>query len=285
MRLIIEILARVKIVLGAVILALIGRDRFYLLSQDSGLLASICRTFSKHPYVVKQVLGWQEIDNDINCERRSDASLKIYQGDSLSGWADADRKQGDGHVPLNQQMRSIVIPSIVQYLEKNTGKTILEIGTGNGDVIADLAMCFPEHRFIGVDLSVRIAKERHTGISNLVFKDGYALEMLERFELKGDAVFASSTFVVFTPKELCSYMAALKNAGYSYIVLADPLTRRFSAGGDGSSYSRHMAKGMWGHNYAGYFKQFGFNAAFKAVEYRHHNKRNKITFQLVSGER
>lgn len=278
-----EILGRLQIIIGASILSLIGRDRFYLLSQEQGLVPSICRTFAKHPYVVKQIVGWKEIDRDIDCARQSAASLKIYGDDSLATWANPKRSAGDKHVPLSQQMRSILTPTINAYLENSSGKTVLEIGTGNGDVIADLAKRFPQHRFIGVDLSVRVARELYDGIPNLVLKNGYALEMLERGELNGDVVFASSTFCVFPPKELSAYIAALKNAGHSYIVLVDPLTRRFSVDEKGPAYSKHLESGMWGHNYTGYLKQHGFNARLTTFEYRHHSRRNKITFQMAVG--
>ena len=80
-----EISSRLQIVLAAIVLAVIGRDRFYLLAQGDGMLAGICRTFSEHPYVVKQITGRIEINRDINCSRQSAASLEIYRGDSLAG--------------------------------------------------------------------------------------------------------------------------------------------------------------------------------------------------------
>ncbi|MDP3511303.1 MAG: class I SAM-dependent methyltransferase [Sulfuritalea sp.] len=288
MHLVNEILGRIRIVLGAMLLAFLGRDRFYLLAQGDGLTARICRAFAEHPYVTKQITGFKEINADINCERRSLASLEIYKGDSLAGWADTDRDRvGDGHLPLLQQMRSIVVPRVEATIEQNGTKmkTIVEIGVGNGDVIAYLADKYPQHHFVGVDLSVKTAEQLYPGKPNLEFKGGYALEMLENGSLKGDIVFGSSTFVVFPPKELVSYFQGLRRSGYTDIILVDPLTRRFTVNGAGPAFSKHMALGMWGHNYTGYFEKYGFKVShFEVVNYVGHTKRPVVFFQLAHGK-
>ena len=227
-----------------------------------------------------------EINADINSERRSLASLEIYKGDSLAGWADTDRAHGDGHLPLLQQMRSVAVPWVVEAIERNGAKekTIVEIGTGNGDLIAYLADRYPQHHFVGVDLSVKTAQHLYSGKPNLEFKDGYALEMLENGSLEGGIVFASSTFVVFPPKELDSYLQALRRSGYSDIILVDPLTRRFTVNSSGPAFSKHMARGMWGHNYTGYFEKYGFKVShFEVVNYVGHTRRPVVFFQLVHG--
>ena len=228
-----------------------------------------------------------EINADINCERRSLASLEIYKGDSLAGWADADRAQGDGQLPLLQQMRSIAVARVVAAIEQSGAKrkTIVEIGAGNGDVIAYLADKYPQHHFVGVDLSVKTAEQLYPGKPNLEFKGGYALEMLENGSLKGDIVFGSSTFVVFPPKELDSYFQGLRRSGYTDIILVDPLTRRFTVNGAGPAFSKHMALGMWGHNYTGYFEKYGFKVShFEVVNYVGHTKRPVVFFQLAHGK-
>ena len=250
------------------------------------MTARICRAFAEHPNVKKQVTGFMEINADINCERRSLASLEIYKGDSLAGWADADRAQGDGQLPLLQQMRSIAVARVVAAIEQSGAKrkTIVEIGAGNGDVIAYLADKYPQHHFVGVDLSVKTAEQLYPGKPNLEFKGGYALEMLENGSLKGDIVFGSSTFVVFPPKELDSYFQGLRRSGYTDIILVDPLTRRFTVNSSGPAFSKHMARGMWGHNYTGYFEKYGFKVShFEVVNYVGHTRRPVVFFQLVHG--
>lgn len=279
-----EISSRLRIVLAAIVLAVIGRDRFYLLSQGDGILAGICRTFSEHPYVIKQITGRMEINKDIDCSRQSAASLEIYRGDSLAGWADADRVGGDGHVELVRQMRCIVLGDVIAYLERaKSQKRVLEIGTGNGDVIAYLARLFPQHLFFGVDLSVKVALGLYADVPNLTLSEGYALDLLETHQIDGDMVFASSTFCVFPPKELFSYIRAIREAGYSEIVLVDPLTRRFSVNGAGGAFSKHMARGMWGHNYTGYFIDEGYRPKLRIEQYYCHSKRPKVTFQVACG--
>lgn len=60
----------------------------------------------------------------------------------------------------------------------------LEIGFGNGEYLAFLAACFPQDRFIGVDvfqegLSAVIRRMDRDGLKNIALLEGNALEMLE----------------------------------------------------------------------------------------------------------
>ncbi|MEE9250885.1 MAG: class I SAM-dependent methyltransferase [Alphaproteobacteria bacterium] len=210
-RLTTELWGRFCIIVGTATLVLIGRDRFYLFAQrPTGLMPAICRRFVCHPYVRKVVTDFIEIEDDIAVEERSSASLAIYADHSLAGYADEQMKHGDSHNPLLDQMRSIIVPHVEEAIREagNTPTTIVEIGTGNGDVIAYLAEKYSQHNYIGVDLSVKVATEKYQ-LPNLSFVDGYALDLLRRGAVVGDIVFATSTFVVFPPKELENYVDTL----------------------------------------------------------------------------
>ena len=279
-----ELWGRFCIIVGTAILVLIGRDRFYLFAQrPTGLMPAICRRFACHPHVRKVVTGFMEIEDDITLEERSTASLAIYADHSLAGYADGKMKHGDSHNPLLDQMRSIIVPYVEEAIQEagKTPTTVVEIGTGNGDVIAYLAEKYSNHKFIGVDLSVKVATEKHR-LPNASFVDGYALDLFHRGAVVGDIVFSTSTFTVFPPKELENYIDMLKCAGVKTVLLADPLTRRFTVRLQEAAFSRHMAKGMWGHHYAGYFRERGFRIRhFEIVAYTKHAIRAKIEFQLV----
>jgi hypothetical protein len=172
-------------------------------------------------------------------------------------------------------MRAIALPDIRSMV----GATVAEIGTGDGGLLALLAAEFPGTQFVGVDLNVDYAKRTHH-LRNLRFLAGYAAEMIEAGALKADLVFASSTFVVFTPREMERYVNALAAAGVKQVVIVDPLTRKYRPERFPGS-SRHMAKGMWGHDYRHYFDRAGWEVAVETVRYRGHDKIPVALFQKV----
>jgi|GEM_PF-3441992 len=199
---------------------------------------------------------------------RCPGGINSYSDDSIGGYADhVDRVHGT--VPLGKQQRGQILPMLEKVISEEGGnKTIVEIGTANGDVLAYLAEKLPANKYIGVDFSVKIAQDKHKHIKNLKFIKGYALELLENNLLKGDIIFSSSTFVVFLPKELKAYLLLFKQKGFSQIVLNEPLWGGYQQQDNSVIVSKYLENYCWYHNYCGYLREAGYS--IKDLSYFHY---------------
>lgn len=188
------------------------------------------------------------------CPGPSDRTGRGHYGDdSLHGYGDVEFTRADGKALVDQQ-RGLVIPLVAAAVERDRPKLVLEIGA-NGDVVAHLAAGHPAVQFVGCDLSVKNAAAKHR-LPNLSFVKGYALDLLRDRSLAPDAVFASSTFCVFTPGELQAYLDAMR--GVRRLIVSDPVTFGNVHTRDPRPRSRHMDQYMWWHNYFGYLTAAGF---------------------------
>jgi hypothetical protein len=207
-----------------------------------------------------------------------------YAGDTLGGYGELNFDSG---TPLREQQRGLLLPELEAAIDAlGNSATVVEVGTANGDVAAHVASHFARARVVGVDLSVKTALTKHVGLENLTFSEGYALDMLEAGELQGDLVFASSTFCVFTPRELARYLAAIAAAGYTRVVLNEPTWAGYVQNVDARVFSRHLDGDVWHHNYAGYLAAAGFRTKdSRFFPFRHpRSTRPDIWVFVVSAE-
>ncbi|MBF0555996.1 MAG: methyltransferase domain-containing protein [Nitrospirae bacterium] len=249
-----------------------GMAILYRKAQETGnvsLTSKICNIFLKNP--IRQIfVDYQYLEEHLEVERIPQRVIDAYCDDSLQGYADF--KYSKGGDTIETQQRGLILP----YLEKainRTGQdrtlTIVEIGTGNGDVVAYLSDKYPEHNFIGVDFSVAVAQTKHIK-NNLSFKKGYILDMLESYDLSGDIVFASSTLVLLLPKELKRLILKLKENNFSQIVLSEPVWDGYILQNSSQVSSKHMGLTHWAHNYAGYLLEEAYSIAdFNFFHYIH----------------
>jgi SAM-dependent methyltransferase len=254
-----ELKNRIAVLVGASLLAAVGRDRFYQLAQDRrGVAGRIASAFCQgHAGRVGANYAIWNADKDKR--RITDAALAHYSDDSMHGFGDADYAQRADGKPLLEQQRGLIIPLVKRAIRDSGAKRVLEIGTGNGDVLAHLAAEFPDVEFIGVDLSVANAENKHRGSNaNVSFVKGYALDLLSNNEIKADVVFGSSTFCIFAPKELEAYLACFTTAGVKRLVISDPVVFGNVHEKDTVPKSRHMDSYMWWHNYWGYLTAWGW---------------------------
>jgi SAM-dependent methyltransferase len=161
---------------GAALLAVVGRDRFYQMAQDKpNVLGRLAAAFcSGHAGRLGQNYHIYAENKDV--DRISAIALRYYGDDSLHGYGDAEFTRADGKALVDQQ-RGLVIPLVAAAVERDRPKLVLEIGTGNGDVVAHLAARRPAVQFVGCDLSVENAAAKHR-VPNLSFVKGYALDLL-----------------------------------------------------------------------------------------------------------
>jgi SAM-dependent methyltransferase len=249
-----ELKQRLIVLAGASLLAVVGRDRFYQMAQDKrGIFGRLAAAFcSGHAGRLGQ--NYHIYAENKAVDRISAIALRYYGDDSLHGYGDVEFTRADGKALVDQQ-RGLVIPLVAAAVERDRPKLVLEIGAGNGDVVAHLAAGHPAVQFVGCDLSVKNAAAKHR-LPNLSFVKGYALDLLRDRSLAPDAVFASSTFCVFTPGELQAYLDAMR--GVRRLIVSDPVTFGNVHTRDPRPRSRHMDQYMWWHNYFGYLTAAGF---------------------------
>jgi hypothetical protein len=250
-----EFKALAAVVLGAGLLAIIGRDRFYRLAQDrAGVFGRIASAFCEG-HAGRVCSNYAIFTAEKDKERINHVVLSTYSDDSWCGYGDTD---ADGKTLL-EQARGLIVPLVERAIASDHPRTVLEIGTANGDIIAHLAERYPSINFIGIDLSVATAQRKHSR-PNLRFVKGYALDILRRGDVPTDLVYSSSTFCLFAPKELAAYMSALASA--RRVILSDPVTFGNIHMRDPKPKSRHMDLYTWWHNHFGYLTATG-----RTVEY------------------
>ncbi len=196
------------------------------------------------------------------------------------------------HIPLESQQRGLILPLIegaIKDFEMKFGKkpeSVIEIGIGNGDILAKLSADHPEIHFVGLDMKVDSAKSKHTGRENLEFLGGYPLQVMEGLERKFDIAFFSSTAVKFLPGELRNYFSYLKDANVQYILMNEPTFFDFSFTANDDTTSIFINYDNWFHNFCGYLSEAGFETkTLKRQKYREGYDPGNVHVNLIASER
>lgn len=244
---------------------------FYKTAQanKNGLTRTLAINFFESPLCVL-ARDYYILKANAGRDRISTGAMEEYSDENLLGYGDVYYDKG-GHT-LETQQRGLMLPLLEKSLRDNKEKlkTVMEIGCGNGDVIARLARLYPFNDFLGVDFFVRNAQLKHGHTKNLSFMKGYALEQLEKNQLQADVVYGSSTFCVFTPKELVRYLQAIRKSNITEIILSDPVWYGYVQEKNTQAVSKHIGRSVWFHNYAGYFSQAGYETVdFDFFPYKH----------------
>lgn len=272
-----EIKERAAVLAGAALLACVGKPKFYIYAQRRrGFFGRIASAFCQG-HAGRVGANYSIFMNDKDKERMTDIAMQYYSDDSLHGFADDDySKRADGK-PLLEQQRGLILPLVVTAIDKDSPETVLEIGCGNGDAIAYLAKAYPNVKFIGVDLSVKVAEKKHS-LPNLSFIKGYALDLM-REGLNADLIYGSSTFCIFAPKELGHYMVALESA--KRVIISEPVMPGFKHLPELQEESLHMDLYMWWHNYFGYLTYSGWTVeTAETVNFAYRHNPNAKVFLI-----
>ena len=233
---------RATVLLGAAVLASVGRDRFQHAAQHGrGLVGRAARAFCEgHAgHVGAHFDRWRE-DKDA---ARSVRTRLPYADETLAGYGAASFGRDQ---PITQQQRGLVLPFIERLLAAGGITSVVEIGAANGHVLLHLARRHPRVRFLGIDLSTAEA-ERACVAPNLRWLQGYALDLARAGHLACDLLFASSTFCLTTPREWHLFRARLLAA--RRLVIQDPVLGHYRHGVTRGSW--YMDSAMWFHDYAG----------------------------------
>lgn len=263
-----------------------GCGKFYALAQTPGnsLLKRIALAFFENP-VSAMVRDYFFYKANVDRDQLSTGVIQEYSDESLLGYGDINYDKGGAS--LETQQRGLMIPLLKQAISEGpgSGRVVVEIGVGNGDVLSHLAGQYSKHKFVGVDFFTKNAVLKHGDLKNLSFLQGYALNLLEQGKLKGDILFASSTFCVFTPKELKRYLRAIHKAGFSEVILSEPGWYSHRQTNDAQVVSYHLGRSVWFHNWCGYLREAGYG--IRALDSFHYKSpksvRPDISVTIVRG--
>ena len=220
-----------------------GTGKFYIKAQDSDVLKKFLKNPSLNFLFKNYSLLGNNVSKDFSSVSESYKKLKLSFGKDISK-------------NVEDQQKGLIIPIIKKVIENNEISNIIEIGTGNGDLIANLSNSYANKNFIGIDFLTDAAKENHK-LKNLSFTSSYALDYLSNGSIKKiDLIFACSTFLFFTPKEIEKYFQVLQSKT-KFIIISDPTwhsvyRQQFKI----NSY--HLEGGLWFHNYKYLAEKYNF---------------------------
>lgn len=210
-------------------------------------------------------LDWEIFSSEYKNPRLSKIVLSQYSSSSLNGYGSKNFNKGGG--TLLKQQRGLIIPFITDFCN-NAQKNIrmCEIGCGNGDVIFYLSKMFKHIKFFGVDFIVKNAREKYP--SNVKWLEGYALDMIK--EIRADAIYSSSTWLFFTPRELESYLSQLKKYRCRDIFISEPMWGSNYIYNETKVESFHLESAVWLHNWPAYFKKYNYSLKNSEIfKYKH----------------
>lgn len=229
-------------------------NSFACKSASSLLNSSLCRAFIGNEYVEKYG----------HLDRQPPERLAFLDKDEVFNKYGSEIFK-ENKLPLENQQRGRILPFLINIIndfhkENNRWPTVIEIGHGNGDVLAFLSDKFKDVQFLGLDFKIKSAEELHGGKANLKFSNGYPLDVLEACQQNFDIAFMSSCSIKFFPGELKNYIKQFKLLRIKHILLSEPTWYGYHRhiGRDGVS-SMYMNSDNWFHNYPQYFKFFDFN--------------------------
>lgn len=170
---------------------------------------------------------------------------------------------------------------LIKQLNLNKPKIVVEIGSGNGIQLENMAKMFPDTHFLGLDFA-GVEPE----LPNTKFIAGYPLDLIKRID-NSDFVYATQTLLLALPKELEAYLAEFKRMGVNTICVFDTNIHGYTQKNDGNVWSKHMGYNTaWCHNYSGYFKKYGYRVSeFKQELCKIHPSRADYYLVSVVGEK
>jgi SAM-dependent methyltransferase len=279
-----EVKDRLLTAAAGIIYCLLGTKRFYVTAQKGPRYLRIIAAFQLENQLARLVNDWRIKKADEFRSEITEEARRLYSDDNLAGYGDFEFKKTDGK-PLLEQQRAVLVPYVASLIDstrlqaaKVLSPRVVEIGCGNGDVIAHIAHVSPHVQAIGVDLSVANAVMKHSSFPNLRFEKGYAIELFESGVLKADIVFASSTFCTLAPLEFRRLLDAMERSSVRHLAIQDPIARFNHTANDGDLNSYHMSHEMWFHPYGPLLESRGWSVkAYNETNFHYsHNPSAKI---------
>lgn len=196
-------------------------------------------------------------------------------------------KQGKEIFSSNNSFQNNFLPNCTflldivkeRFLNKETPfETLVEIGTGNGDVLNYLESNFPEiDKFVGIDLSseqIKINKEKYKENLKLEFVASDIFEWVKT-EGRGNTIFMTSNgvFEYFTEHQLKEFINYTFNLGAVFFIIIEPtvVNHNFELNPNSIVYGHEKS---FSHNYSKIFQDSGFNIL-------HHSKKQLPDYDCI----
>ncbi|EDP70120.1 hypothetical protein FBALC1_11322 [Flavobacteriales bacterium ALC-1] len=142
-------------------------------------------------------------------------------------------------------------------------KTLVEIGTGNGNVLEYLSLEFPKiNRFVGIDLSpiqIKMNNEKFEENKKIEFVTSDGFEWVKEYG-HSNTIFVTSRGVLeyFTQERLQAFLTEINNLGKVIFIAIEPndIGHDFKTNPDSQPYGHERS---FSHNYPQLFKTAGFS--------------------------
>ena len=182
----------------------------------------------------------------------SNEVIKHYRDDPLlAGFMDKNHKNEHTHRILSLIKITVGESDINEFIE---------IGCANGYLLNKLSVLYPDKLFTGLDFHVPDNNSKE----NIHYISGYPLDYFGG-GYGSVMVFAKSTFLCFLPDELKTYLDRFTESGVKQIIIEEPFWGGHIQILDDKIHSAHMEDDCWFHNYAGYFREAGYEIDFFEV--------------------
>jgi hypothetical protein len=141
------------------------------------------------------------------------------------------RRQYHRDYPIERTFQGLAAPLVEEVLRTDPDvRSVLNIGANYAYVDHWMAERHPDVLFQGVDFPPNLPEyNAEFARPNLKIHSGYAIEMLERGEIKADVVYFSSTATCIKNREIREYLVSLFKTA-RYVIFNEPL---FNLPGDG----------------------------------------------------
>ena len=163
--------------------------------------------------------------------------------------------------------------------------TLVEIGTGNGDVLHYLETNFPKiDKFIGIDLSseqIKINKEKYKENIRLEFVNSDVLEWVKK-EGRKNTIFMTSNgvFEYFTEQQLREFIEYTNGLGKVLFVIIEPteIDHNFELNPNSIIYGMEKS---FSHNYGKIFQDYGLKIFHHSKKIIHPGSGNEMNYILA----
>lgn len=163
--------------------------------------------------------------------------------------------------------------------------TLVEIGTGNGDVLHYLETNFPKiDKFIGIDLSteqIKLNKEKYKDNLRLEFVESDAFEWVKK-EGHENTIFMTSNgvFEYFTEQQLREFIEYTNGLGKVLFVIIEPteIDHNFEQNPNSMIYGIEKS---FSHHYAKIFQDYGFKIIHHSKKILHPGSGNEMNYILA----
>jgi len=255
-----------------------GPHIFYRDAQEKlGIRGRIANGFLTLPTLRQMFQNIAIFERDYYSPRLSPEIIRQYSSSSLRGYGDKHYAKGGGSI--HEQQRGLILPFMAQYLGAIGQKHIVEIGTGNGDVLNYVYTTYPQHRFTGIDFNLQNAIDSYpVGIEWI---EGYALDELT--SINPELIFCSSTMVLFTPGELNSYLRLLRSLRCTDIFISEPMWGPSYRLNNQRIESFHLEEAVWLHNFPAYFLSNNFSLVSKQIFHYTHPRSGRPDISIFNG--